>query len=360
MAYGSQASWLRTDLSPALTPNYLQYHTPATGNHQSDVTDRTSDVAQRRLSMQQSRHNTDPILQNANATFDALGNRQLSDLMQKIEQKLPNNTLIILPQLVQEIRSGLNSIEQKNFLIAAACIAKKQAKCSVTWAAKGAAAIGKSGTIYLAYNVEFKKCSLSSFIHPFHFLISSLRAHGEIGVVAIALTDEPTDPELALFNILSWNKDCTVQKSAEQKPVKVETLLNEAYAAQRFKLEFHGAEEIHQPAEIKSSDLPLFKAQGAALHSFSPITNINSGVALVHNNGRIYPGSYIELPRSLGTLGPLQGAIAAFLSEGNSFSDIREYIVAEREGRGAHQESEIVHIIKQIAPSDYEIRIVDF
>lgn len=179
-------------------------------------------------------------------------------------------------------------------------------------------------------------------------------------VTAIALTDEPNDPELALCNTVSWNKDCTVQTVAEQKPMNVETLLKKAYTTQKFKLEFYGGQEIRQPSETKHSESALYTAQGAALHSFSPITNINSGVALVHNDGRIYPGSYIEVPPSFSSLGPLQGAIAAFLSDGNAFDDIREYIIAEREGRGAHQDSEIEHIVKQIAPSGFEIRIEEF
>lgn len=110
--------WLRTDFSPALTPNYLQTQTPAASNNQNTATDKTRDVVQRRLSVQQdTRTAYSPTPSQASPTD--IGTRQLSDLIQKIESQLPRNTFIIRPGLVNQIRSGLNSTEQKNFLLAA-------------------------------------------------------------------------------------------------------------------------------------------------------------------------------------------------------------------------------------------------
>lgn len=228
----------------------------------------------------------------------------------KIEAKLPVNSLVIPAELVKKIRSEFEPTQQKRFLPTLATLAKKYAQCPVTKHAVGVAAIGKSGTIYLAYNVEFENCSPNSYINAIHFLILTLGSYEETGISELALSDDLLGPELGLLNELSWPINCKVHIS-EKEPVLMTALLKEARPSER--LELSRMIKVQTvPNETSEEDYPLGVAQAAARHSYSPLTNTESGVALRTSNGNIYPGSYIET-HAYTCLGPLQMAFALFL-----------------------------------------------
>ncbi|MCE5293574.1 MAG: hypothetical protein LLF94_03035 [Chlamydiales bacterium] len=285
---------------------------------------------------------------------------EYSRLADKLKSMLPENALIIPAEIVNNVHSKLSASEKKNFLLALACLAKSYADCTVTHTAKGAVAIGKSGTAYLAYNIEFKIYLPNAYIQPLAFLVSTLRAHGEENVQAMGFSHELSGSELDLFKAIAWAPDCKVVVRGLPDPLKV-IVLPKGEVDKRLKFPA-GSRISNLRSDDSLKEFASGAAQTAAHDSFSPVTNAKLGAVIVGIDNRVYPGSYLEIPNSYTVMGPLQGAIASYLSGGNSYDKIKAIMVAVKMPKNcssAPQEAEIELIIKKI-PNEIILHIEEF
>jgi cytidine deaminase len=92
-------------------------------------------------------------------------------------------------------------------------------------------------------------------------------------------------------------------------------------------------------------------ALGAARKSYAPYTKAYSGVAIGTRLGHTYKGAYIENAAYNPSLPPLQTALVALITAGESYSAISEVVLVEEEGAPISQKSAAEAVLSAIAPA---------
>lgn len=289
-----------------------------------------------------------------NQALDELSLELLKNLEQFITSQLPNDSLRISAPVIEKIHAKLSIKEKRRVLGTLASIAQINARCEVSGQAKGAAAVGKSGTIYLAHSIEFSACAPYSFVHPIQHLIAHMRSCGETAICELATTEELSGCDTDFLNQLDWEEDCKVQIAANQ-PIFIKTLITNKPIPQRLRLD-NGL--VNDKLKAETHDYLAGLAQGAGHHSYSPLTMLQAGVALQTRDGKVYTGSYLETTNCT-TLGPLQGALVLLLSDKKSYDAIDTVILAERYNAKMSLEAQTSELLKSIAP-ELTLKVVKF
>jgi cytidine deaminase len=215
----------------------------------------------------------------------------------------------------------------------------------------GAVARGTSGNLYLGANMEFPGHSLGFSVHGEQSALSNAYMHSDRGISSIAVTAAPCGHCRQFMNELSPDGD--IQVLVEGKPaVKLFSLLPSAFGPKDL-----GVEDLAFP--VREVDLILPKgpsdaltlvALDAARKSYAPYTKAHSGVALATRTGLTYEGAYIENAAYNPSLPPLQTALVALLTAGESYSAISEVALVEMEGAPISQKSAAEAVLSAIAP----------
>ncbi len=277
--------------------------------------------------------------------FDELSIALLKNLEQFIQRQLPTDSLVIPLASIEEIQTQLRQQEKKRLLPLLASIAKQYACCEVSSHGVGAAAIGASGSIYLAHTIEFANCSPHSFVNPIQCLIANMRSSGETAIRELAVTEMPTGAELDFLKELSWDNECKIHTCPDQF-FFLTGLTKDDPSRQKLILS-DGLVKNHLKADTE--DYLKGLAQSAGHHSHSPLTRLQAGVAIQTSDGTLYTGSYLET-RTYQTLGPLQAALVALLSDKKSYEEISAVVLAEKYNAKFSLKAQTVELLASIAP----------
>jgi cytidine deaminase len=212
--------------------------------------------------------------------------------------------------------------------------------------------------LYLGANIEFPGHSLGFSVHGEQAALSNAYMHSDGGVSSIAVTAAPCGHCRQFMNELSPDGD--IQVLVEGKPaVKLSSLLPSAFGPKDL-----GVVNLAFP--VKEVDLILPKGQSDALalaalcaarKSYAPYTKAHSGVAIGTHTGHTYKGAYIENAAYNPSLSPLQTALVALITAGESYSAISEVVVVEMEGAPISQKSVAEAVLSAIAPA-VKLRVV--
>jgi cytidine deaminase len=216
----------------------------------------------------------------------------------------------------------------------------------------GAVARGTSRNLYLGANIEFQSHSLGFSVHGEQSALSNAYMHSDGGVSSIAVTAAPCGHCRQFMNELSPDGD--IQVLVDGKPaVKLSSLLPSAFGPKDLGVTnvAFPVNEVDLIPPKGTSDALNLAALDAARKSYAPYTKAHSGVAIGTRPGHTYKGSYIENAAYNPSLPPLQTALVALITAGESYSAISDVVLVEVEGAPISQKSAAEAVLSAIAPA---------
>ena len=220
----------------------------------------------------------------------------------------------------------------------------------------GAAAMGKSGTIYLGVNLEFVGFPLNAAVHGEQFLLANARSHGETELTAIAVSAAPCGHCRQFLNEIEAADALKIMfqtsksgKKATDVSTNLARLLPESFGPQDLGIKGGLLTPVAFPKSTNRDPLTA-KAIDAAHASYAPYTKILSGVAIKTKDGKMYSGSSLENAAFNPSLSPLQAALVCLVVDMRKYDEISEVVLAETQGTKASQVGSTQELLKSIAP----------
>ncbi len=227
-------------------------------------------------------------------------------------------------------------------------IAKTYARPPISHYQVGAAALSKSGTIYLGVNLEFFGIPLNEAVHGEQFVVCNARSHGETELVAIALSAAPCGHCRQFLNEIGQREGLVIL-TPNSPPQTLAELLPQSFGP--IDLGITGdLMSAAQPAATEYASSLLDKACEAARISYAPYTHSKSGVAIEMRNGKIYTGSYLENAAYNPTLSPFQAALVALVVAGENYGDIQQVILVEQTKAKISHAASVKALLHALAP----------
>ncbi len=232
-------------------------------------------------------------------------------------------------------------IEMPELLQELVLVAKEYARPPISEYYVGIAALGVSGNIYLGVNLEFPGLPLNETVHGEQFLIVNARAHGEKELVLVAQSAPPCGHCRQFFHEMGVS-DTLLILTPNGEAVTLSSLLPNAFGPKDLGL---------APTLMEVDESDSEGAVKAALQSYSPYTNLKSGVLIEMNDGRTYSGSYIENAAYNPSLSPMHTALISLVVGMQSYKDIAHVTLAESLSAPISQEAAVRSILHAIAPT---------
>jgi cytidine deaminase len=229
--------------------------------------------------------------------------------------------------------------------------AQKLAWAPVSKYSVGAVVRGKSGALYAGGNLEIPGQPLSFTVHAEQAAASNAYMHGEVGIVAIAVTAPPCGHCRQFLKEFSPGGEIEVLVKG-YPPVRLESLLPAAFGPSDMGLK-NGALPIHR---VKISSVSAIEdalsgdALAAAEASYAPYTRAHSGVAIKLSDGSTHTGSYIENAAFNPSLSPLEVALVGVRSAGRIIEEIADILLVELEMAMISQKFLTEAILASICP----------
>ncbi len=284
--------------------------------------------------------------------------------------KLPENPFYINAKQVRHLWKDVFHLENENdFLVQLIRVAQNYAQVPISNYYVGAAALGASGDIYLGANLEFSQVALNQSVHAEQFVITNAQSHKEKQIVKLAVSAAPCGHCRQFLRETSQSLGIQIFIS-NQTPKTLEHLLPESF----------GPEDLGQQGGLLSSQNHQLKlchlrthqstltpcheltypslaylALEAAKESWAPYTSNASGIAIKTKDNRIFKGSYAENAAFNPSLSPLQAALVNVVASGQTYQDIMEVILVEKQSaltnkKEASQAAETINLLKHLAP----------
>jgi len=194
----------------------------------------------------------------------------------------------------------------------------------------GAVARGKSGDLYLGFNIEMPGQGLGYAVHGEQAACSSAYMHGEQGIEIVAVNGAPCGHCRQFMNEFAPDGNLQVIAGAAGA-MKLSSLLPLAFGPKNLG-RTEGAVPVREmKLELARRDIdPAIEAAfDAAQKSYAPYSSSHSGVAIATRLGRIYRGSYIENVAFNPSLPPLQTALVQMIVAGEEYSAIVRVVLVE-------------------------------
>lgn len=257
------------------------------------------------------------------------------------------NPFVIPAKQVDEMLRT-RGIEIEQFLVELIPVARSFARPPVSNYQVGAAALGKSGNVYLGVNLEFLDLPLNETIHGEQFLIVNARNQGETGIVAMALSAAPCGHCRQFLNEIGENLNILTPNAP---PRVLSSLLPEAFGPKDLGV-IGNLFDQPNACPLFPHEKPLVeKAMQAAYASYAPYSHSKSGVAIRTRGGKIYSGSYLENAAFNPSLSPLQAALVALVADLGNYEEISEVVLVEKIGAKSSHEVSTKALLKCIAPN---------
>lgn len=225
-----------------------------------------------------------------------------------------------------------------------------------------AVGLGSDGRIFLGVNLEFPGLPLHHSVHAEQFLVTNLAVHRCPRLLAFAVSAPPCGhcrqflQELRncsdlQIHIRSQHENVTFEPLREilPKPFGPFDLLDEETP---LVLERHNnGLSLDLRNGFSDEDVLRIAALEAANDSHAPYSGCPSGVAIMDCEGKIYRGCYVESAAYNPSLGPVQGALVAFVAGGGGgYEGIVAAALVEKEGANVRQEDTARMFLKLVSP----------
>ncbi len=267
-----------------------------------------------------------------------------------IHQQISSDPFVISAEKVKDLSSRYG-IEIEELLHLLVPIAGSYAHPAISNYYVGAAALGKSGAIYLGANLEFSGATLHETVHAEQFAIANARGHGETELTAIAISAEPCGHCRQFMKEMGGIENFQIMIT-NSSAIPFSSLLPRAFGPEN--LGFSGnllsAATNDAAATPQQDSLLKTKALEAARASYAPYSHAKSGVAIQTKNGAIYSGAYLENVAYNPSLSPLQSALVLLVADLHDFSDIQEVVLVEQHSAKINQAIMTRELLKIIAP----------
>lgn len=195
----------------------------------------------------------------------------------------------------------------------------------------GAVGQGESGSLYIGANFEFEGVSLGETVHAEQAVVANAAAHGETGLVRLAVSAPPCGYcrqflwELATADRLEI-------LLAGKTPARIADYLPGAFGPAD--LGVAGgmlAPDAHGLVPCGSGRMNAISraAVASANASYAPYSKAFGGAAILCTDGRIFSGSYLENAAFNPSLSPLQAAYVSAMLGGCAPGDIERVAIAQ-------------------------------
>lgn len=211
-------------------------------------------------------------------------------------------------------------------------LAAEWARPTVSGFKVGAVGQGESGALYLGANLEFGGAALGHTVHAEQAVVANASAHGETGLVRLAVSAPPCGHcRQFLYELASADRlDIVLHGRA---PSKIAEFLPGAFGPAdlgvvggmltRAAHGFTAAAEGDESAALGEA------AATAANGSYAPYSQTWGGAAIQVRDGRIFAGHYLENAAFNPSLPPLQAAYVAAVLGGCEPDDMVAAAIAQ-------------------------------
>jgi cytidine deaminase len=231
-------------------------------------------------------------------------------------------------------------------------LAQARARPELSGFQVGAVGLGTSGALYFGANLEFAGCPVSLSVHAEQAAVINAALHGEVGVLALAVSAPPCGycrqflQELATANQLKI-------LLADKPPAKLSDYLPDAFGPTNLGItgglltpQQHPLRCITPGERAPAAELAL----RAARTSYAPYTKAFSAVALTTSAGETFVGPYLENAAFNPSISPFQAAAVALVLAGRSLKDAASAISVQTEGSPVAHTAAVRSVLAQVAP----------
>lgn len=277
-----------------------------------------------------------------------LFNGQSQEIEDSLRDIISPHPFVIPVDRVEEItkRYELKTEKLLQLLIP---IAQSYARPPISNYKVGAAALGKSGNIYLGVNLEFLGIPLNEAIHSEQFVITNARNHGETGIVAIALSAAPCGHCRQFLNEMAGSENLRILTPFSDQ-LFLSALLPHSFGPNDLGLVGNLLAILKEDFSFVNEDSLTVKAVEAAYASYAPYTESKSGIAIQIQDGSVYSGSYLENVAFNPSISPLQAALILLVADRKEYHEINKAVLVEKQSAKISQEIMSREILKKLAP----------
>jgi cytidine deaminase len=210
-------------------------------------------------------------------------------------------------------------------------LAAEWARPGVSGFRVGAVGQGESGALYLGANLEFEGAALGQTVHAEQAVVANAAAHGEAGLVRLAVSAPPCGHCRQFLYELASAGRLEIFLSGKA-PVRIADFLPGAFGPADLGVSggmLAGAAHGLAGASEGETDALEAAAAVAANSSYAPYSRAWGGAALQVADGRIFAGPYLENAAFNPSLPPLQAAYVSAVLGGCGPADIVAAAIAQ-------------------------------
>lgn len=210
-------------------------------------------------------------------------------------------------------------------------LASEWARPSISGFRVGAVGEGASGALYFGANIEFEGAALGQTVHAEQAVVANAAAHGETGLVRLAVSAPPCGYcRQFLYELASADRlDIVLSGKA---PTRIGDFLPGAFGPADLGVSggmLTPSARGQAPAAGEDMDETGAAAVAAANGSYAPYSKAWGGAAIQVADGRIFAGQYLENAAFNPSLSPFQAAYVALVLGGCEPSEIRGAAIAQ-------------------------------
>lgn len=254
---------------------------------------------------------------------------------------IPEGAYCIEPTISNKMQDELKTHARRVRLIPLLASMAKERAVAPPQFKRGLAALGKSGRIYFAHNMQFPGCLPSSYVSPVQFLLVLARRYQEPGFAAIAFSDELTGKDRDFIPELCLVSKCTVHIAEKLED-------SESFVSTHPGL--LTIDDGFQQATVQTEEELNGLAQCVANISHAPLTQAKCGAVIQTMDTTCHTGYYVETPRDA-CLEPLQHALISMIVSGRNCDQIQRVVLARPHKQTLPFRSNVESILATIAPN---------
>lgn len=227
-------------------------------------------------------------------------------------------------------------LEIESLLIHLLSVTKARSLMPLSGFKVGAAALGKSGNIYLGASYDFRSISTAQCIHAEQAAISIAHTYQEKQITRLATSTTPCG-FCRQFLVEIGNPKNLKILTEHHEPTTLDKLLPEHFGPEHLSIQqsFFGRKPNEKiKLDTSSDDELILAALKAAQQSYSPYWSSFAGVALQTRSGQIFPGSYLENAAQNPGVPPMQAALVNLFLSGKHQRALDRAVLVEAEDAG--------------------------
>jgi cytidine deaminase len=195
----------------------------------------------------------------------------------------------------------------------------------------GAVGEGASGALYLGANLEFHGAALAQTVHAEQAVVANAAAHGETGLVRLAVSAPPCGYCRQFLYELASASRLEILLSG-RPPAGIADFLPGAFGPADLGVRGGMLDRAaHGLSAGAGAGAVAQTAAAAANASYAPYSKAYGGAAIRAGDGRIFSGLYLENAAFNPSLSPLQAALVQAVLGGCAAADLESVAIAQPE-----------------------------